>query len=168
MKAVSAHASTSHQSNAHSLLQDNINGVDGMSLLANGRGFEMYTLRIKSGFARGLGTEAISDLTEYTSATQLNQESIGSFFDRMEQLYAQVQLTKGCSIGPTAQKSFTLEGLRQGAYHVVLAPWVKKILIGQGRLKLETASLGGLQHGATDLLATYFLPAKAAQLPPPV
>jgi hypothetical protein len=72
----------------------------------------------------------------------------------MHQLYDQVQLTKGCTIGTTAQKSFTLEGLRQGVYYKVLGPWVKKILIGQGRIKLETASMADLQHGATDLLAT--------------
>jgi hypothetical protein len=72
----------------------------------------------------------------------------------MQQLYDQVQLTAGCSMGETAQKSFTLKGLRHGAYHEVLGPWVKKTLIGQGHLKLATASLSSLQHGATDLLAT--------------
>jgi hypothetical protein len=84
----------------------------------------------------------------------LSLELIGSFFACMAQLYAQVQLTKGCSIGDTAQKSFTLEGLRRGAYHEVLGPWVKKILIGQGRLKLDSATMADLQHGATDLLTT--------------
>jgi hypothetical protein len=153
-KAVTEHTSTSHQRNARSLLQDNINGVDGSMLITQGKDFEMYQLRIKSGFSRGLGTEAISHLTEYVTAIHQSQESIGSFFDRMHKLYNQVQLTKGCSIGTTAHKSFTLEGLRQGAYHEVLGPWVKKILIGQGRIKLETASMADLQHGATDLLAT--------------
>jgi hypothetical protein len=153
-KAVTGHTSTSHQRNARSLLQDHINGVDGMALIAQGKGFEMYHLRIKSGFSRGLGTEAITHLTEYVSATQNSLESIGAFFDRMTQLYEQVQLTKGCSIGSTAQKSFTLEGLRRGAYSDILGPWVKKILISQGRLKLDTATMSELQHGATDLIAT--------------
>jgi hypothetical protein len=88
------------------------------------------------------------------SATQNSLESIGSFFDRMTQLYDQVQQTKGCSIGETAQKSFLLEGLRRGAYSSVLGTWVKKILISQGRLTLSTATMSDLQHGATDLLAT--------------
>lgn len=50
--------------------------------------------------------------------------------------------------------SFVLEGLRRGAYHEVLGPWVKKILIGQERLKLDTTTMSSLQHGATDLIAT--------------
>jgi hypothetical protein len=153
MKAVSAHTNSSYQRNARSLLQDHINGVDGTELISQGKGFEMFQLRIKSGFSRGLGTEAISHLTEYVSATQASLESIGSFFDQMQQLYNQVQLTQGCSIGDIAQKSFILEGLRRGAYHEVLGPWVKKILIGQGRLKLETSTMSSLQHGATDLIA---------------
>jgi hypothetical protein len=101
-----------------------------------------------------LGTEAISNLNEYVTAVQQNQESIGAYFDRMHQLYCQVQLTKGCNIGERARQSFTLEGLRHGAYHDALGPWVKKILIGQGRLKLESASMDDLQHDATDLLTT--------------
>jgi hypothetical protein len=153
-KAATSHQSTSHQRNALSLLQDHINGVDRMELITQGKGFEMYQLRIKSGFSRGLGTEAISNLTEYVLAVHQSQESIGAFFDRMSQLYNQVQLTKGCSIGETAQKLFTLDGLCKGAYHEVLGPWVKKTLIGQGQIKLETATMATLQHGATDLLAT--------------
>jgi hypothetical protein len=153
-KAVTEHTTTANLRNARSLLQDNINGVDGTALISQGKGFEMYHLRIKSGFSRGLGTEAITHLTEYVSATQNSLESIGSFFDRMTQLYDQVQQTKGCSIGETAQKSFLLEGLRRGAYSSVLGTWVKKILISQGRLTLSTATMSDLQHGATDLLAT--------------
>jgi hypothetical protein len=154
-KAVTEHTSTSHQHNAHSLFQDHINGVNGIDLITQSKGFEMYQCQIKSGFSPGLGTEAISSLTEYVSVIHQNLESIGTFFDRKLQLYEQVQVTKSCNIGPTAQKSFTLEGLWQGAYHKVLGgPWVKKILIRQGRLKLEMASMTDLQHGATDLLAT--------------
>jgi hypothetical protein len=164
--------STSHARNARSLLQDNINGVNGTELIQSGKGFEMYHLRIKSGFSRGLGTEAITHLTEYVTAVQQSQESIRAYFDRMCQLYEQVQLTKGCNIGETAQKSFTLEGLRRGAYHKVLGPWVKKTLIGQGRLKLDTATMSSLQHGATDLLATsHFFKGNvllAGKLPHPV
>jgi hypothetical protein len=51
-KAVTTHTSTSHQRNAHSLLQDNINGVDGMELIA----VRNVSPPIKSGFSRGLGT----------------------------------------------------------------------------------------------------------------
>jgi hypothetical protein len=121
-KAVTEHTSSSHQRNARSLLQDNINGVNGSNLITQGRGFEMFHMRIKLGFSRGLGTEAISNLTEYVNAVQQNQESIGAFFDCMNQLYSQVQLTKGCHIGETAQRSFTLKGLRRGTYHEALGP----------------------------------------------
>jgi hypothetical protein len=121
-KAVTKHASSLYQQNAHSLLQDNIIGLNGTYLITQGKGFEMFHLRIKSGFSRGLGTKAILNLTEYVSALQQNQESIGVFFDRTNQLYGQVLLTKGCNIGETAQGSFTLEGLRRGAYHEALAP----------------------------------------------
>jgi hypothetical protein len=56
-KAVTEHTSSSHQHNAQSLLQDNVNGVNGM--IAQGKGYEMCQIRIKSGFSHGLGTEAI-------------------------------------------------------------------------------------------------------------
>jgi hypothetical protein len=153
-KAVTEHTNSSYQRNARSLLQDNLNGVDGMSLIAQGKGLKLYHTRIKSGFSRGLGTEAITHLNEYVSVYQKSLESVGSYFGRMAQLYAQVQQTKGCAIGDTAQKSFALEGLRRGAYHEVLGPWVKKILIGQGRIKLDSATVANFQHGVTDLLAT--------------
>jgi hypothetical protein len=45
-KSVMEHFSTSHQCNDQSLLQDNINDVDGMSLITQGKGFEMYQLCI--------------------------------------------------------------------------------------------------------------------------
>jgi hypothetical protein len=153
-KAVTEHTTTANLRNARSLLQDNINGVGGTALISQGKGFEMYHLGIKSGFSRGLGTEAITHLTEYVSATQNSLEYIGSFFDRMTQLYDQIQQTKGCSIGETAQKSFLLEALRRGAYSSVLGTWVKKILISQGRITLATSTMYNLQHGATNLLAT--------------
>jgi hypothetical protein len=41
-KSVTEHASSSHQRNAWSLLQDNINGIDRMALILQGKGFEMY------------------------------------------------------------------------------------------------------------------------------
>jgi hypothetical protein len=152
-KAVTKHTTIANLPNTCSLLQDNINGVDGMALIPKGKGFKMYHLCIKSGFSRGLGTKVIIHLTEYVSATHNSLESIGSFFDGMTQLYDQVQQTKGCSIGETAQKSSILEGLCPGAYSNILGTWVKKILISQGRLTLATATLSDLQHGATDLLA---------------
>jgi hypothetical protein len=76
-KAMTKHTSTSHLINAGSLLQDHINGVHGMPLIARGKGFKMYHLLIKSGFLRGLGTEAITHLTECVSVTQHSLESIG-------------------------------------------------------------------------------------------
>jgi hypothetical protein len=84
-KAVTEHTTTANLWNAHSLLQDNINGVGGMALISQGNGFEMYHLCIKSGFLCGLSTEAITHLTEYVLATQHSLESIGSFFNRMTQ-----------------------------------------------------------------------------------
>jgi hypothetical protein len=53
-----------------------------------------------------------------------------------------------------AQHLFTLKGLCNETYHEALGRWVKKILIGQGCLKLEITSMLDLQHGATNLLAT--------------
>jgi hypothetical protein len=58
-KAVTEYTSSSHQRNAQSLLRDNVNGINGVTLIAQGKGFEMYQIRIKSGFSHGLGTEAI-------------------------------------------------------------------------------------------------------------
>jgi hypothetical protein len=88
-KAVTEHSSTSNQRNAHSLLQDNINRVNGIALISQGKGFEMYHLQeIKSRFSCGLRTEAISHLTEYFLAVQQSQEFVGSFFGRMHQLEA--------------------------------------------------------------------------------
>jgi hypothetical protein len=64
----------------------------------------MYHLRIKSGFLHGLGTKAISHFNEYVSSVvQLSLKSIGSYFGGMAQLYDQVQLIKGCSIGAMAK-----------------------------------------------------------------
>jgi hypothetical protein len=47
-KAVTKHTSSSQQGTARSLLQDRINGVDGMALITQGRGFKMFQQRIKS------------------------------------------------------------------------------------------------------------------------
>jgi hypothetical protein len=151
--AATKHSSSTHHRSARALLEDTIGEVDGNLLIKQGKGFEMFQLRIKTGFSRGLGTEAITHLKEYIAASHLSLESIGAYFKRKGQLYSQICLTKGCELGPTAGTAFLLDGLQRGTYQDVLKPWVNHILLGQGKLKL-TSDLKALQQAATDLLAT--------------
>jgi hypothetical protein len=113
----------------------------------------MFQLRIKTGFNLGLGTETITHLKEYIAATHLSLKSIGTYFKHKGQLYAQICLTKGCELGTTTRTAFLFDSLQRGAYSDVLKPWVNRILLGQGKLKL-TSDLKALQQAATDLLAT--------------
>jgi hypothetical protein len=151
--ATTKHSSSTHMRSTRSLLEDTVGEVDGNQLIKKGKGFEMFQLRIKTGFNRGLGTEVITHLKEYIDAVHLSLESIGAFFKRKDQLYAQICLAKGCELGPTARTAFLLDGLQRGAYQDVLKVWVNIILLGRGKLKL-TSPLTDLQQAATDLLAT--------------
>jgi hypothetical protein len=85
---------------------------------------------VRTGFSRGLGTETYEALWEYVHAVQQNVETVGAFFERLKQLYGQVQLTKGCEFGEISRKTLALKWMENGTYHDVLAPWVKKILTG--------------------------------------
>ena len=151
--ASTKHSSSTHHRSARALLKDMGGTVDGHALIKKGRGFEMFQLRIQTGFNRGLGTEAITHLKDYISASQLSLESIGAYFKRKHQLYTQVCLTDGCALGAIARAAFLLEGLQKGAYSDVLKTWVSHILLGQGKLKLAS-DLKDLHQAATDLLAT--------------
>ena len=153
-QAVSSHTGTIQRQNARNLLEDDVDGVNGKALIRQGLGIELYQQRVKRAFYSGLGLETIEALEAFTSSVQQSGESVGAFFTRQDTLYEQVQRMDGCDIGPTARKAFALHGLQKGAYHEVLEPWVAKIMLGQGRLKLRTASLSDLQHSATDILRT--------------
>jgi hypothetical protein len=151
--AATKHTSSMQHHSARALLEDTMGDVDGNLLVKQGKCFEMFQLRIKTGFSRGLGTEAITHLKEYIAAMHLSLEPIGAYVKRKGQLYTQICLTKGCELGSTARTAFLLDGLQRGAYQDVLKPWVNRILLGQGKLKL-TSDVKDLQQAATDLLAT--------------
>jgi hypothetical protein len=153
-RAATNHTSTSEQRAAMSLLQDELLGVNVNELIKNGKGFELYQSRVKTGFSQGLGTETILNLRTFIQASQNNHETVGAFFKRLQQLYKQVQTTKGCEIGDITRKAFALEGLANGAYHKILAPFVSTVQLGNGKLKLHIATLGELQSVATDRLVS--------------
>ena len=153
-RSVQAHTDPVKRRNARELLVDNVNGVDGAQLVEQGKGIELYQQRVKDGFFRGLGSEAIDALEAYVNAAQLSLESVGAFLTRHKLLYLQVTRTEGCTLGETAQKAFALYGLRRGAYQDVLATWVDKVMLGNGSLKLVSATFRDLQQHATNLLTT--------------
>jgi hypothetical protein len=110
---------------------------------------------VKTAYSRGLGTETVDALWKYVHSMQSSGKTVGAFFKRLEQQYALVQLTEGCDFGSVTRKTLALQGLSHGAYQEVLSPWgVKKIIGGQGKTKLATATMGELQSAATDLLMT--------------
>jgi hypothetical protein len=53
-----------------------------------------------------------------------------------------------------SRKTLALKGLENGSYHEVLGPWVKKVLAGQNRIKVDTSSLDDIQREATNILVT--------------
>jgi hypothetical protein len=53
-----------------------------------------------------------------------------------------------------SQDPVALKGLKNGAYHECLGPWVKKILAGQNKLRVESASLEEIQSAAMNILVT--------------
>jgi hypothetical protein len=154
-----AHKNANHQRAVQSLLEEEMAGVDGLNLIKNGKGFELFQLRVKTGFSRGLGYEVMSYLWNYIHAVQATNESVGSFSRRLSQLYRQVQLTENCELGGLTQKLVFVFGLEKGAYHEVLAPFAKKLQLGQGKLKLQTSSLADIQKQATNVLVSskYYL-----------
>jgi hypothetical protein len=87
-------------------------------------------------------------------SVQHNTETIKAYFERLKQLYGQVQLTKGCDFGAMSRKTLELKGLENGAYHEILGPWVKKVLAGQHKIKIETATMEDIQSSATNSLVT--------------
>jgi hypothetical protein len=154
MRSATAHKASTVQRAAQSALQEKICGINGFDLIKAGRGFELYQGRVKTGFSRGLGTETYEALWEYVQTVQQNGETVGAYFERLSQLYGQVQLTKGCEFGEITHKTLALKGLENGAYYEVLAPWVRKVLAGQNRLKVESSSIEDLQQAGTNLLVT--------------
>jgi hypothetical protein len=153
-RSAMAHTSAEHQQAAMSLLQEDLMGIDGNDLIKNGKGFELYQTRVKTGFTRGLGTETITNLRAFIHAVQQNHETVGAFFKHLQQLYEQVQITKGCEIGNLTRNAFALEGLTNGAYHEVLAPFVRRVQLGQGKVKFHSATMGEIQSAATNVLVS--------------
>jgi hypothetical protein len=118
-----AHKNANHQRAVQSLFEEEMAGVDGLDLIKNGKGFELFQLRVKTGFSCGLGSEVMSYLWNYTHTIQASNESVGSFSRCLSQLYSQVQLTENCELGELTQKLVFVFGLEKGSYHEVLAPF---------------------------------------------
>jgi hypothetical protein len=154
MHSASTHKEATVQRAPQSLLQEEFQGVKGLDLIKSGKGFELFQTRIKTGFTRGLGTETYEALWEYVHLVQQDSETVGAYFERLKQLYGQVQLTKGCEFGIMSRKTLALKGLENRSYHECLGPWVKKILAGQNKLRVESASLEEIQSAATNSLVT--------------
>jgi hypothetical protein len=76
MKASMKHKDAHMQRNTRNLPTDDVMGVNGKALVTQGRGIELFQQRVKPCFTRGLGTELISNLNNYTSATQHSLESV--------------------------------------------------------------------------------------------
>jgi hypothetical protein len=96
----------------------------------------------------------VDALWNYVHSLQLSNETVGAFFKRIQQQYNVVQLTDRCDFGDVTRKTLALQGLKQGAYQEVLSPWVRKILIGQGKTRLATATMNELQSSVTGILTT--------------
>jgi hypothetical protein len=152
--SATAHKVGTVQRTARSLLQEEVKGVNGIDLIKSGKGFKLFQSRINAGFSQGLGTETYEALWEYVHSVQHNIETVGAYFERLKQLYGQVQLTKGCELGLMSRKTLALKGLENGSYHEVLGPWGKKVLAGQNRIKVDTSSLDDIQREATNILVT--------------
>jgi hypothetical protein len=154
MRSATAHKVGTVQRAAQSLLQEEVLGINGLDLIKAGKGFELFHSRVKTGFSRGLGTETYEALWEFVHSMQHSGETVGAYFERLKQLYGQVQLTKGCEFGEMSRKTLALKGLENGAYHECLPPWVKKVLAGQNKMKIESATMEDIQSSATNLLVT--------------
>jgi hypothetical protein len=154
MRSATAHKVGTVQRAAQSLLQEEVQGINGLGLIKAGKGFELFQSRVKTGFSRGLGTATYEALWEYVHSVQQNVKTFGAYFERLKQLYGQVQLTPGCEFGSMSRKTLALKGLENGAYHDVLGPWVQKVLGGQHKIKVDKATMEEIQHAATNLLVT--------------
>jgi hypothetical protein len=99
------------------MLQEEVQGVKGLDLIKSRKGFELFQTRVKTVFSRGLGTETYEARWEYVYSVQQDSKTVGAYFERLKQLYGQVQLTKGCEFGIMSRKTLALKGLGNGAYH---------------------------------------------------
>jgi hypothetical protein len=153
-RAATVHKNSATQRDVQSLLKEEIGDVNGLDLIKEGRGFELFQLRIRRGYSRGLGSETMSYPWDFMHAVQLLEETVDSFATRLDLLYKQVMLAEGCEMGDPTKKSFFVFGLTKGAYSEVPPPFTKRIQLGQGKLKLKTATLRAIQSDATNLLVT--------------
>jgi hypothetical protein len=53
-----------------------------------------------------------------------------------------------------SRKTLALKGLENGAYHECPAPWVKKVLAGQNKIKIKSTTMEEIQSAGTNLLIT--------------
>jgi hypothetical protein len=133
-RAATVHKSAATQRGVHSLLKEEIGSVNGLALIKEGKGFELFQLRIRTGYSRGLGSETMSYLWDFMHAVQHAEETVDSFAARLKLLYKQVMLAEGCEMGDLTKKSIFVFGLAKGAYSEVVSPFTKKIQLGQGTL----------------------------------
>jgi hypothetical protein len=57
MRSATAHKVGTVQRAAQSLLQEEVQGINGLALIKAGKGFELYQSRFKTGFSQGLGRD---------------------------------------------------------------------------------------------------------------
>jgi hypothetical protein len=153
-RAATVHKNPATQRGVQSLLKEEKGSVNGLDLIKEGRGFELFQLRIRTGYSWGLGSETMPYLWDFMHAVQQSEETVDSFATRPDLLYKQVMLAEGCEMGDLTKKSIFVFGLAKGAYSEVLTPFTKRIQLGQGKLKLKTATLRDIQCDATNLLVT--------------
>jgi hypothetical protein len=65
MRSATAHKVGTVQRAAQSLLQEEVQDINGLALIKAGKGFKLYQSRVKTDFSRGLGTETYEALWEY-------------------------------------------------------------------------------------------------------
>jgi hypothetical protein len=153
-RAATVHKSGATQRGVQSLLKEEIGSVNSLALINEGKGFELFQLRIRTGYSSGLGSETMSYLWDFMHEVQHSEETVDSFATQLELLYKQAMLAEGCEMGDLTKKSIFVFGLAKGAYSEVLSPFAKKIQLGQGKLKLKTTTLRSIQSDATNLLVT--------------
>jgi hypothetical protein len=78
-RAATVHKSAATQRGVQSLLKEEIGSVNGLALIKEGKGFEVFQLRIRTGYSRGLGSETMSYLRDFMHAVQHSEETVDSF-----------------------------------------------------------------------------------------
>jgi hypothetical protein len=135
-------------------LKDAYNGVDGKTLIEQGKGVELYQQRILGALSRGLGSDLVSKVTGFTHLTQASEESVSSYVDWAEQVLSQITHTDGCQLESIIQKIHILNGLMTGAYGDTLKPFITRVFLGHGKDSVFTSTLSELTGRCSDILAS--------------